>query len=247
MSKEKYGVIIQARMSSTRLPGKVLMDVEGQEMLFRQVDRLQHGLGGIPLVVATSHDKTDDCIESFCTEKGFSCFRGPLDDVMLRFILCAEEFDFDYIIRVGGDDPLIDPICCTTLVEMNECERHDLMYASNRKGWPYGCAAELISKEALKSIHNSTNDGYYREHTTPYFYDNPDRFKIMKVSSPLEINRPDYYFTVDFLNDIELVREVFKLLKSEGNYFSMKQLIDVIDENPYIRDINAHLHKGFDD
>jgi spore coat polysaccharide biosynthesis protein SpsF len=241
-----YGVVIQARASSTRLPGKVLMDIEGQPMLLRQADRLREGIGDIPLIVATSDGVEDDPIEALCDEHNFSCFRGPLDDVVLRFILCAEENGLEYIVRVGGDDPLVDPFCCTTLVSMHQSEPHDFMYASNREGWPYGCAAELISLSALQKIHANTEDSFYREHTIPYFFDHMDEFDLLKVKSPPAINRPDYYFTVDFPEDIELIRTLFRLLANEGNYFALDRVIQLVDENPAIREINQHLHEGFD-
>ena len=242
----RYGVIVQARINSTRLPGKILMDIEGQPMLFRQLDRLKHGLGDLPLIVATSSELSDDAVEALCREHDVDCFRGPLDDVMLRFIQCAQEYELDHFVRVGGDDPLIDPECCSTLVSMHRSEPHDFMYASNREGWPYGCAAELISLSALKKIHAQVNSSFYKEHTIPYFFDHTDEFDMIKVKAPARINRPEYYFTVDFLEDLELVRKVFRSLKDEGDYFSLERVIHLIDKNPEFRDINRHLHKGFD-
>jgi spore coat polysaccharide biosynthesis protein SpsF len=242
-----YGVVIQARVSSTRLPGKVLMDIEGQPMLLRQASRLREGIGyGVPLIIATSDGPEDDPIEALCEEYSFSCFRGPLDDVVQRFILCAEENGLEYIVRVGGDDPLVDPLCCTTLISMHQREPHDFMYASNREGWPYGCAAELISLRALQKIHTSTKDPFYREHTIPYFFDHMGEFDLLKVKAPLVINRPDYYFTVDFSEDIELIRTLFRLLANEGDYFPLDRVIQLVDENPVICRINQHLHEGFD-
>ena len=245
-NNSRYGVIIQARTGSTRLPGKVLMDIEGQPMLLRQLKRLEYGLKVPKLIVATTGELSDDPVEKLCRDNGFDCFRGPLDDVMNRFILCAQQHDIDYIIRVGGDDPLIDWECCNTLMDIHKETQYDFMYASNREGWPYGCAAELIKKESLEYIHDKTTEKLYLEHTIPYFFDHPEAFRIFKVKAPDEVNRPDYYFTVDYPEDIELIREIFKRLKPVGDFFSLLQVISTIDKNPEIRSINSHLHEGFD-
>lgn len=241
-----YGVVIQARMSSTRLPGKVLMDVEGKPMLRRQAERLCAGIGRLPLVVATSDDPSDSPIEQLCESIGVPCFRGPLNDVMLRFILCARKHGLTHIIRVGGDDPLIDPGCCTHLERLHASDPHDFLYASNREGWPYGCAAELISVKALETIHSSTDLPLYREHTIPYFFDHPEAFRVHKVHSPKELCRPELAFTVDYPEDLELVRAVFRELKAEGDFFPLLRVIRLMDEKPGLRDINAKLHEGFD-
>lgn len=242
----KYGVIIQARTSSSRLPGKVLMDIDGQPMLLRQLKRLRRGLRIPKLLVATSNDSSDDPVEQLCYENGFECCRGSLNDVMGRFILCAKKRDIDYIIRVGGDDPLIDWECCNTLMELHMEHSYDFMYASNRQGWPYGCAAELIGRIPLEKIHSKTQEPLYLEHIIPFFFDNPEEFKTLKVKAPSEINRPEYYFSVDYAEDLKLVRMVFKELKSKGELFTLQDVIQLIDEKPELRDTNKNLHEGFD-
>lgn len=241
-----YGIVIQARTSSSRLPGKVLLDIEGLPMLFRQVDRLRQEIIDIPIIVATSNETSDDPVESMCDNYDINCYRGPLDDVMLRFIECADRYNLDFFVRVGGDDPLIDPKCCKELISTHKANNYDFIYASNREGWPYGAAAELISVNKLKEIHKNTNDAFYREHTIPYFFDNFQDFNIKKVRAPEDVCRPDYYFTVDFPEDLELVRQIFKSLVNQGSYFSFKEVINLIDQNPSFLEINKHLHEGFD-
>ena len=245
-NSKTYGVVIQARTSSTRLPGKVLLDVVGKPMLHRQVERLRAALGKIPLVVATSSDASDDPLAKLCRDIGVSCFRGPLSDVMQRFIQCGDAYGLSHIVRVGGDDPLIDPDCCLELVRLHELKEYDFMYASNREGWPYGCAAELISIAALEYIHASTNSPHYLEHTIPYFFQHPEAFRILKVKAPKELRRPDLAFTVDYPEDIDLLRKIFTELKPKGDLFSLSQVLQLIDDMPSLQGINSHLHKGFD-
>lgn len=241
-----YGVVVQARMSSTRLPGKVLMDVEGKPMLQRQIERLRAGVGDLPVMVATSESPSDEPIDALCERLGTPCFRGSLNDVMLRFIQCAKKHELTHVVRVGGDDPLIDPDCCTELVRLHKEKAYDFMYASNRDGWPFGCAAELISVAALERIHAATKEPLYLEHTIPYFFHHPEQFEMLRVHAPAALNRPDWAFTVDYPEDLELVRRVFRELRSEGDYFSLNRVIRLIEGTPEIRGINKHLHDGFD-
>lgn len=242
-----YGVIIQVRLSSTRLPGKVLMDVEGKPMLQRQTERLRAGIGDLPLIVATSADPSDDAIARFCAGQGLPCCRGPLHDVMLRFIQCAREHGITHLVRVGGDDPLIDPACCLELLRRHREEpAADFLYASNRAGWPYGCAAELIAVSTLARIRAATDTPFYLEHIIPYFFEHPGEFMIREVRSPSGLCRPELAFTVDHPEDMELVRSIFQELRGEGDFFPLERVIRLMDEKPELREVNRHLHTGFD-
>ncbi len=243
---DKFGVIIQARLSSTRLPGKVLMDVESKPMIQRQIERLRAGISNIPVIVATSDDRSDDKLAYFCRKNNITCFRGPLNDVTMRFIQCARQMGLTHIVRVGGDDPLIDPDCCTALIGSHQADPADFIFASHREGWPYGCAAELIAINSLEQIHLATKDALYLEHTIPYFFDHPNDFNIRKLRAPERLCWPELAFTVDFPEDMELIRTVFHELKAEGDFFSLERVIKLVDEKPEITDINSHLHTGFD-
>ncbi len=245
LEQTKYGVIIQARMSSNRRPGKVLEDIQGKPMLLRQLERLKKGLKIEKLLVATSEDPSDDPIEELCTSYNFLCYRGSLNDVISRFIGAAQYHNIDYIIRVGGDDPLIDWECCNHLYELNQQEPHDLLFASHRKGWPYGCAAELISRKSLEVINRKTNKKEYLEHTTPYYYDHPNEFKILPVEVPYEICPQDYSFTVDYEEDLSFIKKIFSRLIDKGEFFSIQEVIKLLKKEPKIRDLNKHLHSGF--
>ena len=214
-------------------------------MLQCQIQRLRSGIGDLPLIVATSRHTSDYRIESFCKKLGVSCFRGPLDDVVLRFIQCADAYGLTHIVRVGGDDPLIDPQCCIELIRNHREEPCDLLYASHRKGWPYGCAAELIDIAALQRIHATNPDPLYLEHTIPFFFDHPDQFAIRPLMAPPELIRPELAFTVDFPEDLELIRLIFRVLPEPKDLATMSDVIALIDARPELKGINTHLHQGF--
>ena len=237
-------IFVQARMNSSRTPGKVLHDIFGQPMLLRQLMRLKEGCGEIKLVCLTSNLNEDDPIAELCEKHGFDCYRGPLNNVLLRYILAAEHYNLEYILRVGGDDPLIDPNVCKQLIKKYDGE--DFFFSSHRKGWPYGCAAELITLESLKRILESSKDNLFLEHIIPWFHNFPEKSKIRKLYAPKEINRPDYYFSVDYPEDLELIKVIFSELSRLGDYFSLTDVIEFCDQNQDILQINQHLHEGFD-
>ncbi len=247
MDKEtySYGIVIQARMSSSRLPGKVLKDIFGKPMLLRQVERLRNGTK-VPVVVATSNDKSDDPISLLCSRENISCFRGDLNNVVSRFLKCAQSRGFTHIIRVGGDDPLIDPDCCNELIRLHKISNKDFLYASNTDGWPYGCAAELLSTEVISKIINNTQEKFYLEHTIPYIFDNPNKFKIQRVQAPNNLKQIDLKVSVDYPEDFELIKTIFKELLPLSEFFNLENVISLLKDKEEIATINRGLHQGFD-
>tara|TARA_A100001388_G_C28771978_1_gene504490 strand:- start:3452 stop:4195 length:744 start_codon:yes stop_codon:yes gene_type:complete len=245
INQNKYGIIIQARLSSSRLPGKVLRGIAGKPMLQRQIERLKNNLT-IPVIVATSCENSDDKIANLCNQIGIECYRGPLDNVVLRFLNCAKKYKFTHIIRVGGDDPLIDPFCCSELIDLNEIGNYDFLYASHDFGWPYGCAAELIAVNTLEKILNSTQDSFDLEHTIPFILNNPNYFNIYKVTGPKNYQNQNLSLSVDYLQDFLLIERIYKELLVEEKFFSMQDIINLFSNKPELRDINRGLHNGFE-
>lgn len=244
-SSPNYGIVIQARMSSSRLPGKVLKNIAGKPMLQRQIERLKNNLA-YPVVVATSNDSSDDAIEFLCKKINTKIYRGSLDNVVSRFFDCANQMGYSHIIRVGGDDPLIDPQCCLELIKLNRESNADFIFASNSDGWPYGCAAEMISVDTLKNILVKTNDPFCLEHTIPYILDHKNSFKIIRAFAPKEYQNKNLTLSVDYSEDFLLVETVFKKLLPKNEFFSMQDIIDLFNANPELREINKGLHSGFD-
>ncbi len=165
---------------------------------------------------------------------------------MQRYLLLAEAFGLEHIVRVGGDDPLIDPECCNFLIRTQQNTEWDFIFASNRSGWPYGCAAELIRRRSLEDIRSRTTEQLYLEHIIPYFFHHQEDFRMLRAEAPLVINRPEYCFSVDYPEDLELIRTIFRKLAPEGDFFPLPRVIELIDNEPEIREINRHLHQGFD-
>ena len=246
MNIGNYCIFVQARMSSSRTPGKVAENILGKPMILRQLERLRNGNKNINIVCVTSTDPKDNLIEQICSENNFNCFRGSLDNVLDRYISAAKFYEVENIIRIGGDDPLVDVDQINILINEYEKTEADFLFTSHRNGWPYGSAAELISVKALKEISEKTTDPLYLEHIIPWFHNNADDYKYVPVNSPNHLRRPDYYFTVDYPEDLELIKSIFGKLIELGDFFNFSDVIKLCDNNPEILNVNKHLHAGFD-
>ncbi len=244
MDSKSY-VVIQARMGSTRRPGKINYLFDGEPMLGYQIKRLKsNGINNI--IVATSTEKQDDITEKIALDNGIKCFRGSEDDVMNRFYECSLEHSVDVIIRVGGDDPLIDPDGIKILYETYKKNlEYDLIYTSHENGWIYGTAAELFTFDSLKKANDLSNDEVEREHVIPYYKNNVN-LKKMKLNSPKEISRKDIYLSVDYQEDLDLIEQILKYFskKNKRYNFTQKELIKLYDSGKLLID-NKHLHNGF--
>lgn len=233
-------------MSSSRSPGKVAENIHGKPMILRQLERLRNANKDINLVCVTSADSSDDLIEDICIENNFKCYRGSLDNVLDRYICAANFHEVETIIRIGGDDPLVDADQIGPLISEYEEKGADFLFTSHKNGWPLGSAVELISVKVIKEIAENTSNPLYLEHIIPWFHNNRDDYKYFPVKSPPDLYRPNYYFTVDYPEDLELVRRIFGKLIELGDFFPFNEVIKLCDEDPKILDINKHLHQGFD-
>lgn len=244
MDSKSY-VVIQARMGSTRRPGKINYLFDDEPMLEYQIKRLKNfGINNI--IVATSEEKQDDITEKIVFDNGIKCFRGSENDVMNRFYECALKYNIDIIIRVGGDDPLIDPNGIKALYNSyKENLNSDLIYTSHEDGWIYGTAAELFTFESLKKANSLSVDKVEREHVIPYYKNNNSMSKI-KLNAPHEIKRKDIYLSVDYQEDLDLIEQILRYFSTENKRYSFTQqeLIELYDSGKLSIN-NKHLHSGF--
>lgn len=239
------GIIIQARMGSSRAPGKIAHLFQGEAMLEYQIRRLQRWAVADVCIATTSNDE-DSATADIATRMGVPCFRGSENDVMGRYLACAEYYGFDPIIRVGGDDPLIDPAGLKFLLDVQKEERADLLYASHPEGWIYGTAGELVTQQALKLAAEATTDPLDREHVIS-FLKRSDLFNGMPVSPPSRNQiRPDIFLSVDYKEDLALVDQILAYFTRIGRRyeFTQDELIALYDSGT-LEIKNKHLHEGF--
>src|SRR6266567_3469950 len=230
--------IVQARMSSTRLPGKVLKPILGRPMLGRQIDRVRRSRRIDRLVVATSVDPSDDAIAEFCSKEGIACFRGPLDDVLARFQGAVEFFGpAEHIVRLTADCPLIDWTVIDDAIELHLRTGADISGNTIERSYPDGLDVEVMTGAALEKAHREAEDMYEREHVTPYLYRHPELFRPVHL-----VQGPDlaaWRWTVDTPDDFRMVEAVFAGLLPVKEDFIQRDILDFLSFHPEIAAINA--------
>jgi spore coat polysaccharide biosynthesis protein SpsF (cytidylyltransferase family) len=235
---------VQARMTSSRLPGKVLATISGKPALQRVVERLGRSSGLDGVVVLTSSDRTDDPIAELVERTGVGLFRGSLDDVLDRFRAAAVEFGAERVVRITADCPLTDPEVVDRLVEMHDRER-GLGYAavavgaagvdSRLRRFPNGLDAEIFPTAALERAWAAATDSFDREHVTPYI-----KRRLSTGSDGMleaEEDWGDERWTVDYPEDLAFVRAIYGRL--DETPFGYREVLGLLRSEPKLRQINS--------
>lgn len=229
--------ILQARASSTRLPGKVLRPVLGKPMLELQIERLLRAQRLDLLVLATSIDSSDDPIEALGARLGIECSRGSLDDVLDRFQQAAQRHAPEYVVRLTGDCPLADPELIDRVVDF--CLAGGFDYASNtlEPTFPDGLDAEVMRASALAAAACEARLPSQREHVTPFIYAHPQRFRLGSYRSTDD--RSHMRWTVDDIDDLEFVDGIYRALYPENPAFTTDDVVSYLAAHPEIASLNS--------
>jgi len=238
-------VIIQARMGSSRLPGKVLMPILDKPMLWHIVDRLRSRAELADIVVATSTEAGDLAIVEFCRKWEISCFAGSESDVLDRFYQAALKFGGDPIFRITGDCPLVDPHLIGRLFKLYQTRDYDHVGIACGAGaifleegrFPDGLDAECFSFAALEETWKNADPSSDREHVTPYMWRVPGRFRLGFLKSGKDYST--YRWTVDNQADLEVVRAIFEALYVPGSPFGHEAVIDFLRQRPDLCKLNS--------
>lgn len=230
--------IIQARLGSTRLPGKVLEDISGKPMLWHVVNRAQKAGSLDQVLIATTLSARDDAVESFCKSHGFACFRGSEDNVLERYYLAALSFNAKTVVRLTADCPLIDPAVVDIVVSSYLRESGSYDYASNtvERTYPRGLDTEAFSFRVLEKCHKEAKEKPEREHVTLYMYEHPEEFRVLCVKNSVDLS--GFRWTVDEERDLELVRQIYGRLYKNGKIFGMDDVLALFKSEPSLSAIN---------
>lgn len=236
--KEKVACIVQARMGSTRLPGKVLALIQGKPVLWHIVKRLRYSKIIDEIVIATTINIKDAAIESFCKRYKVGYFRGAENDVLDRYYQAAKLHNASVIVRITADCPLIDPGVVDKVIRYYLGRRDRIDYVSNTliRSFPQGLDTEVFTFRALEKSWQKAKKAYQREHVTPYIYEHPEIFRTANLK-----NNKDFSYlrwTVDEPKDLELVRQIYRRLYREGNIFIMNKILAVLRKEPELLEIN---------
>ena len=232
-------VVLQARMSSSRLPGKVMMEVNGKPMIYWQLQRILDSMCVNSLVVATSLDPSDDPLVSFLEENLIGVYRGELDNVLSRFIEVSEIYPHDALIRLTGDCPLVMPKLIDQMV--SAFYEQDVDYLSNtlEPTFPDGLDIEIVKHGVLKSLSAFDLELKELEHVTYGIYTRPEIFKLSNFLN--ESNRSQERWTVDYQEDLDFVRLIFSQFPGRETKFTYEEVGEFLAENPQLR-LQNHLH-----
>lgn len=238
-------IIVQARMGSTRLPGKVMKPIGDKTLIQVMLERLQRSKLAGQIVVATTVDSSDDVLRLESARCNIDCFRGSVSNLLERHYQCALEHNAETILKIPSDCPLIDPFIVD---EGIRCfERSDCDYVSNLhpESYPDGQDVEVFSFKALKKAREMARADFELEHTTPIFWENPQIFKIVNFGVNHDLSRV-YRIVVDYCEDYRLVKEVYESLSPFNQAFSVEEIIRFLQENPHIAKINKmHIGKNW--
>ncbi len=238
----KIGIIIQARLGSTRLPNKILLPFyEDKCILDILLTNLQK-LDGTEIIVATSDNPTNDILAEYLKKKKIEYFRGDENNVLERFICAAKKYDIDGIIRICSDNPFMDVSGLITLIDKAKNNTFDYIgFRVNEKPSiksHFGFWAEYVSLNALERVRTYTDEKVFHEHVTNYIYTNPDNFTIEWINAPTFLEgREDIRLTIDTKEDFEIAKQIYNHLVGSVHLdenFSIANIISYIDENPNI-------------
>jgi len=239
----KVVAIIQARVGSSRLPGKVLKDVCGKPMLWHMLNRLGFSKQISDIVLAIPNSKPNNRLEEFAKEFSIRCFRGSEEDVLARYYDAATEFGANVVVRLTSDCPLIDPRITDLVIAEHLASEVDYTSGGNKGGFPRGLDTEVFNFDALKRAYEEAKQDYEREHVTPYIYLHPEIFKLKSVEATEKLRRPALRLTVDTEEDLKLIRGIFTRLYRDDQIFYAEDVINLLDKHPELVAINAHIRQ----
>jgi spore coat polysaccharide biosynthesis protein SpsF len=237
----KVVCIIQARMGSTRLPGKVMKKIKEKSILSYVVERVKQASLIDQIVIATTTNKKDDVIAEEAERLNVKCFRGSEQDVLSRYYYAAKKFHADIIARITSDCPLIDPPIVDNALKIYLNNQNYSIVTNagpdlEKRTFPRGLDTEVFSFETLENTFKNATEKYQREHVTPYIYENNNMFKIYHMMAQGQLRRPDIRITVDTKKDFELVSKIINHF--EDIKFNTAEIIDFLEDHSELIKIN---------
>lgn len=230
-------------MTSTRLPGKVMLPVLGTPLLEYQIKRLQRVKAAQGICIACTTNDTDQPIVNLAEKLGVKIYRGSELDVLARYYEAARMFGAEHVVRVTSDCPVIDPGEMDRVIDFYLARVDDLDYASNAliRSYPRGMDTEIFSFEALQAAHLEAEQYYEREHVTPFLYRHQERFRVANFA--FEQDKSDHRLTVDTQDDFELISRIIGALYPSNNEFTIHDILNLMAHHPEWLEINSHIRQ----
>jgi len=218
-------LVVQARLGSTRLPGKIFKEVLGKPLLHYQLERLRRVQNVEGIVIATTTNPNDQPIVDFCNREGLHCIRGSEEDVLSRYVAAADAFGLDVVVRITSDCPLIDPLLIDKglLCFWQHYKELDYLSICHERTYPVGMDFEIVRTDALKKAFYEATSPYDKEHVTPYIWHHPELFRLGNLQQAK--NQSHHRFTLDTQEDYMLIKKVFEEHYPQNPEFSMLEML----------------------
>lgn len=237
MVNQRVGILVNARSASTRLPLKALLEIAGKPSILHILERMRFVRKATEIIFCTTDQEDDDELADIVSNNGFNVYRGANDNVALRLLMAAKEYQFDHVVRVTGDDLLRDVPLIDEAIESHLRENADYTMMNNVV---YSCESEIISVRALLTIVERAAVDKNTEYLS-WYLDDPTAFVQNRLEGPERLKR-DYRLTLDTAEDLDLLRHLFSVLYNEGELISLDDVIDYLDKHPEIAAINGKIH-----
>ncbi len=241
---EPIVTVIQARAGSTRLPNKVMRPLLGKPLLARMVERVAAAALAGTIVVATTTDVTDDPIAALCAAEGFPCYRGDANDLLDRHYRAGRQWQAATVIKIPSDCPLIDPAVIDRVIGAYLSHPGEFDYVSNLHPatYPDGNDVEIMTLPALEVAWREATRPLQREHTTPYIWENPDRFRIGNVTWETGFDYSmTHRWTIDYEEDYHFIQAVYEALYPANPRFGLDDVLAFLTAHPEVAALNSHL------
>ena len=237
-------VVVQARTGSSRLPNKVLMPLAGEPLLKRMLERVASASTPAEVIVATTVAASDDPIRDLCAEIGARCYSGDPDDLLDRHYRAGLETGADAVVKIPSDCPLIDPAVIDRVIGSFLSRSGSLDYCGNLHPatWPDGQDVEIVPMAVLETAWREASRPLEREHTTPFIWERPERFRIANVAWETGLDYSmTHRWTIDYIEDYRFLATVYDALYSTGHLFGIGEVLALLEQQPAIMRINSHL------
>lgn len=239
---KKTLIIIQARMGSSRLPGKVLMEIEGKPLLWYMFQRLKRLKSEVEIILATTNSTKDDPLVEFLKNIHIKYYRGSENDVLDRFYQTALSLKPDIIVRITGDCPLIDPSVIDEAISFFQKNNYDYINNTSPPTYPDGYDCEVFTFSTLEKTWKEAKKNSEREHVTPYIYNHKEIFKTGNISYKKDYS--SYRLTVDEIQDFQLIKNIITHFKENWINLTMEEVIKFLDANKEIKKVNEQFQRN---
>ncbi len=226
---KKIGIIILSRYTSKRLPGKALIEINGNTLIGNIIKNVKDNFPKVECIVATSNHISDDIIKNYCDKHSTKCYRGELENVAKRFLDCSISFNLDFAIRINGDNFFLDTSLLNEMIKRTQINDYDFISNVPGRTFPYGMSIEIIKTDFYKSVYSNLKTDNDKEHVTSWIYRNEGFGHSYYIRNEEFKNLHEFKISIDDIDDLKFIRKIISLNNNKNN-ISLSKLSDMRDK-----------------